>query len=163
LAAFLILTLCNWGHDDDDDDPPPPPPPPAPTETVEVTPTPTPTETEAPASTETPINATPEISNPTSTEYMNAFFANSSSSRLKLLIPEYAYFQGIIYSKGNFTASGPLRILGGVVAIKGSGLGANITLEKGAMLTTDPEYLKSMFEPSYRNYRIVEWKEVEQP
>ncbi|MCL5037218.1 MAG: hypothetical protein M1269_08905 [Chloroflexi bacterium] len=99
-----------------------------------------------------------------SDEYFDLFFYNSTNGRLNLYIPNYAYFQGLVYSHGNFTAAGPLRVIGGVVALDpSSAIGRNINLEDGAMLTTDPEYLSQVFPPYTRSYRVIEWKEIPNP
>ncbi|MCD6309144.1 MAG: hypothetical protein J7M18_00410 [Candidatus Eremiobacteraeota bacterium] len=99
-----------------------------------------------------------------SNEYFDLFFYNPTNGRLNLFIPNYAYFQGLVYTHGNFTAAGPLRVIGGVVALSTTpGTGKNIHLQDGAILTTDPEYLRQVFPPYTRSYRIIEWKEIPNP
>lgn len=93
---------------------------------------------------------------------MEMFFNHPSSRDLKLYIPGYAYFQGIVYSKGDIKAMGPIRIIGGVVVntpdeeteMK------EISLQKGAMLTTDQEYLKKKMSRSQTKLKVVTWEEV---
>jgi len=96
---------------------------------------------------------------------MDIFFNDPGDKDLELYVPGYAYFQGIIYSNGNVQALGPIRIIGGIICQRKnpddlSEPPKSIKLEKGAMLTTNPDYLdKKMTPPSIR-LRITRWKEI---
>jgi len=112
------------------------------------------------------VNTTPTfVDSLSSNQYLNLFFNSPWDSRMGLYIPGYAYFQGIIYSQGNITAAGPVRIIGGVVAnsLNTSPHGKKILIEKGAMLTADPDYLLKQVQRSNNFLRVVEWKEITPP
>lgn len=92
---------------------------------------------------------------------MQEFLSNPSSKNLQLYIPGYAYFQGVVYSTGNIKALGPVRIIGGVVCQTPSDAvdKKQIVLEKGAMLTTNPDYLKKKLNPPALKLKVTRWEE----
>lgn len=118
----------------------------------------------------TPSSNPPQVFESTATpeglstsNYMATFFSNPVAKDLKLYVPGYAYFQGIVYSKGNITALGPIRVIGGIVTKappQGSSEPKGITLKKGAMLTTDPEYLNRRTNPPQVRLRVTQWEEI---
>jgi len=92
---------------------------------------------------------------------MSWFLNQSQDPRLNLYVPGYAYFQGALYSKGKTEIVGPVRILGGVYS-EGSG---TTKLQKGAMITTDTEYLESRagfdgFSQGKNKFHVSEWEEL---
>jgi hypothetical protein len=93
---------------------------------------------------------------------MDMFFNRPREKDLSLFIPGYAYFQGLIYSHGNVKAIGPIRVIGGIICKtpEGSPTKKSISLEKGAMLTTNPDYLaRKMVNPNLK-LRITSWREI---
>ncbi len=96
---------------------------------------------------------------------MDIFFDDPGDKDLDLYIPGYAYFQGIIYSNGNVQALGPIRIIGGIICQRKdpanlSETPKSIKMEKGAMLTTNPDYLSKKLTPPNVRLKITKWREV---
>jgi len=99
------------------------------------------------------------------TDFMDMLFNDPGDKKLKLYVPGYAYFQGVIYSNGNIQAKGPVRIIGGVICQRKdpadlSETPKSITLKDGAMLTTDPDYLDKRLSPPNLRLRITKWEEM---
>ncbi|MCE1247114.1 MAG: hypothetical protein LWY06_10760 [Firmicutes bacterium] len=93
--------------------------------------------------------------------WMSLFLSDPANKNLQLYIPGYAYYQGVIYSNGNVRTMGPIRVIGGVVC-KNSDSSADekqILMEKGAMLTTNPEYLKKKLSPPSLKLKVTQWEE----
>jgi hypothetical protein len=92
---------------------------------------------------------------------MNWFLNQSQDPKLSLYVPGYAYYQGVIYAKGKTEIVGPVRIIGGVY-----NEGSSATkLQKGAMITTDTEYLEggngySGFSQGKNKFHVSEWEEL---
>jgi hypothetical protein len=92
---------------------------------------------------------------------MEELLNNPTSKDLQLYVPGYAYFQGVVYSKGNISALGPVRIIGGVICQTpdDSATKKQIILQKGAMLTTNPDYLKRTLTPPALKLKVTRWEE----
>lgn len=96
---------------------------------------------------------------------MNIFFNDPGDKDLSLYIPGYSYFQGMIYSNGNVHMMGPIRVIGGIICQRKdpddfSEAPKSIKLDRGAMLTTNPDYLGKKMTPPGVRLRITKWKEV---
>jgi hypothetical protein len=89
------------------------------------------------------------------------FLQDPANKKLQLYIPGYAYYQGIVYSNGEIRAMGPIRVIGGVFCQTPDGAASEkqILLEKGAMLTTNPDYLKRKLNPSSLKLKVTQWEE----
>lgn len=151
-------------------------PAPAPAPTPAPAPAPTPAPAPAPDPAPAPAPAPPVSTIPTeqvynlpntaygfsTSEYMQTFFENPNSKMLKLYIPGYAYFQGVIFSNNDINALGPIRVFGGIVSKSDDNQSNNsIRLEKGSMITTGGEYLgKKNVPPSSTRLKVVEWEEI---
>ncbi len=99
-----------------------------------------------------------------SKKWMQMFFDDPQNPMLTLAIPGYVYFQGVVYAKGNIKSTGPIRVIGGIVSNKeGRNVedGGKISLENGAILTTNPEYLEKYTDPPKIKYKVVKWREVD--
>ncbi len=90
--------------------------------------------------------------------YFEEFFNSPTDKDLLLYVPGYSYLQGIIYANGNVKALGPIRVIGGIIE---NNPDKSIVLEKGAMLTTNPDYLKAHTNSSSVKLKITKWEEVE--
>jgi len=98
---------------------------------------------------------------PLAQEYMSWFLNQSQDPKLNLYVPGYAYYQGALYSKGKTEIVGPVRVIGGVYS-EGSG---TTKLQKGAMITTDTEYLEggngfNGFSQGKNKFHVSEWEEL---
>ncbi|MCD4785452.1 MAG: hypothetical protein K8T10_16655 [Candidatus Eremiobacteraeota bacterium] len=98
-------------------------------------------------------------------DFMDMFFNNPSDKDLKLYIPGYAYFQGVIYSNGNVQALGPIRVIGGIISQRKDPTDPSqtpklIKIERGAMLTTNPDYRNKKMTPPNLRLKITRWKEI---
>lgn len=98
---------------------------------------------------------------PLAQEYMSWFLNQSQDPKLNLYVPGYAYYQGALYSKGKTQIVGPVRVIGGVYS-EGSG---TTKLQKGAMITTDTEYLEGRngfngFSQGKNKFHVSEWEEL---
>jgi len=98
---------------------------------------------------------------PLAQEYMNWFLNQSQDPKLSLYVPGYAYYQGVLYAKGKTEIVGPVRIIGGVYS-EGS---SATKLQKGAMITTDTEYLEggngfSGLSQGKNKFHVSEWEEL---
>ncbi|GEM_PF-1728025 len=107
------------------------------------------------------ISHTNWVPEPLAQEYMSWFFDQPQDPKLNLYVPGYAYFQGAIFAKGKTEIVGPIRVIGGVYS-EGSG---TTKLQKGAMITTDTEYLErdsaSLGFPQAKNkFHVSEWEEL---
>jgi hypothetical protein len=125
-----------------------PPQQPAPQQPAAEPPAPAP----APQATSTPVQQEDALS---AQEYLRMLFEEPNNPQVALHIPHYSYFQGLVYSDGEINLRGPIRVVGAVVGGAGT-----VTLQAGAMLTTDSEYLQGKIEPSRVRYRVTEWREV---
>jgi len=131
------------------------PPPPAPS--------PTPSSGPPPLPSPQTISTTTTAQALSTTDFMDMFFNDPGDKDLSLYIPGYAYFQGVLYSNGNVQALGPIRVIGGIISQRqtpGDPNPGSIKMEKGAMLTTNPEYIEKRFVPPNTKLRIVKWKEI---
>ena len=136
--ALAVIGIC--GCDDDSSSSPPPPPPPPPVYNVTTT--------------VVPAGMSPAA-------YIDMFFNDPANPVLQLVVPDYVYFQGLVYSKGNIKTMGPIRVMGGMFCTKdGSGDVKQVTLEGGAMVTTVPEYQRQKLLPPRNRFRVVNWSEV---
>ena len=94
-------------------------------------------------------------------DYIEMFFNDPGNPLLYLVVPEYVYFQGLVYSKGHIKTMGPMRVMGGVFCTKDdAGAEKQVSLESGAMLTTIPEYQQQRLIPPKNRFRVVNWAEV---
>lgn len=152
--------------------PPAPPPAPAPPPSGPPGPPPSPPAASDPAPPSMPAPpppppvttvTTPVVSSGmSSTEYIKLFFEDPGNPKLALVVPDYVYFQGLAYSKGNMHAMGPIRIIGGIICSTSDTSAANeIKVKRGAILTTNPDYQRKNLIPPRNRFRVVTWKEVE--
>ncbi len=89
--------------------------------------------------------------------YFDKFFNDPSDKDLLLYVPGYSYLQGIVYANGDVKALGPIRVIGGIIE---NNPDKSIVLEKGAMLTTNPDYIKSHISSSSVKLKVTKWEEV---
>lgn len=87
-------------------------------------------------------------------DYWTSVMLSPSSPTSALYIPNYAYYQGFIYTPKAMSMIGQVRLIGGAAA------GANVMLRSGAMVTTNPEALLNRVQPSRYRYQVVRWKEI---
>ena len=87
-------------------------------------------------------------------DYWTSLMFSPNSPTSALYIPNYAYFQGFIYSPKGFSVIGQVRLIGGAAAGQGA------SLRDGAMITTNPEAMQNRIQPSRYRYQISNWKEV---
>lgn len=92
----------------------------------------------------------------------NDLFNESKRKTLMLVVPGYAYFQGLVYTNGNFKAIGHIRVIGGIIAYsqEGAGTSRSIYIKDGAMLTSCPEYLRQYITGGKNSVVIIKWEEV---
>lgn len=96
----------------------------------------------------------------TAHDWLWYFFNEPTNPILVLIIPEYSYLQGLVYSRGAIKTLGPMRVYGGVFGTKDSaGNPSSVTLKGGAMFTTLPEYQQKKLIPPKNRFRVVSWKE----
>lgn len=91
-------------------------------------------------------------------EYLDRLFNYPDDPMTRLYLPNYSYAQGLTYARGNLGIYGQVRTFGGAVA---AGPTSWATLGYGAMVTTNPEFLRERFVPETARYQILEWKLVD--
>lgn len=87
-------------------------------------------------------------------DYWSSVLLSPNSPTSALYIPNYAYYQGFIYTPKTMSVIGQVRLIGGTAA------GADVTLRNGAMVTTNPEAMLNRVQPSRYRYQVVRWKEI---
>lgn len=87
-------------------------------------------------------------------DYWTSLLLSPNSPTSALYIPNYAYYQGFIYTPKTMSVIGQVRLIGGTAA------GADVFLRSGAMVTTNPEALLNRVQPNRYRYQIVHWKEI---
>ncbi|MBI3925759.1 MAG: hypothetical protein HY319_09480 [Armatimonadetes bacterium] len=91
-------------------------------------------------------------------EYLDLLFRYPNDPRTRLYIPNYAYTQGMVYAEGNLGIYGQVRTIGAATA---AGPGSPAQIGYGAMVTTNPDFLRDRFVPETPRYQILEWKLVD--
>ncbi|MDQ7822831.1 MAG: hypothetical protein RDV48_08570 [Candidatus Eremiobacteraeota bacterium] len=106
-------------------------------------------------------------SEPSGAQYMDWFLNSSQNPNLNRFLPNYSYFQGLLYSNGKVEVVGPVRVIGGVFSSCDNAeqghlgtTGKENVLQKGAMITTDSEYLQSFSVHPAPKLHITQWEEV---
>ncbi|MBT9588934.1 hypothetical protein IV102_36710 [bacterium] len=87
-------------------------------------------------------------------DYWTSLMFSPNSPTSALYIPNYAYYQGLIYTPKGLSVIGQVRIIGGAAAR------ASVALRDGAMVTTNPEAFQDRVQPTRFRYQITNWKEV---
>jgi hypothetical protein len=87
-------------------------------------------------------------------DYWTSLMFSPNSPTSALYIPNYAYYQGFIYTPKGLSVIGQVRLIGGAAA------GQSVSLRDGAMITTNPEAMQNRVQPSRYRYQISNWKEV---
>ncbi len=144
LLLFMALTLCGGGCDDDDyaslpPAPPPPPPPPPPSAASPFT---------------VPDTFDEEFE---AVEFLDFLFQQPYSPQTRLYLPNYAYFQGLVYARGDVGVFGQVRVIGGTAA---PGPDGDTRLGYGAMITASPQYVTHRATPRSPRLHIASWKET---
>ena len=86
-------------------------------------------------------------------DYIDNLFGNINPSTLSLNLglPNYAYFQGLIYTRQNFFMAGQVRVVGGVVAEN------NLSIAGDGMLTTNPESQFDRISVGHARWKVESW------
>ncbi len=87
-------------------------------------------------------------------DYWTSVLLSPNSPTSALYIPNYAYYQGFIYTPKGMSVIGQVRLIGGAAAEQ------NVALRSGAMVTTNPEAMLNRVQPSRYRYQVVRWKEI---
>lgn len=87
--------------------------------------------------------------------YWTRVLRSPDSPESALYIPNYSYFQGIVYSPKALSIIGQVRVVGGVVARE------DVSMRNGAMATTNPEAFRGRVKPSRFRYHVTEWQELQ--
>lgn len=87
-------------------------------------------------------------------DYFTRLLRSPDSPESALYIPNYAYYQGIVYSPQGVSVIGQVRVVGGIAS------GADVSLRNGAMATTCPDAFRGRVSPSRYRYYVSEWRET---
>lgn len=89
--------------------------------------------------------------------YLQLLFKSPYDPRVQLYLPKYSYYQGLVYAARNLQVIGQVRVVG---AAMNAGSNSKMLVAQGAMVTTDPDYLKDQLQPPNQRYTILQWKEI---
>ncbi|MFN8610341.1 MAG: hypothetical protein U0931_22580 [Vulcanimicrobiota bacterium] len=90
---------------------------------------------------------------PTHSDYVNNLFGNVNPAGVdvNLGLPNYAYFQGLLYSKQNIFMAGQVRVVGGLVAQ------GNVTVAGEGMVTSNPESQLNRISVTKARWKVEAW------
>lgn len=101
------------------------------------------------------VAATPRtLSSLRPNDYFTRLLRSPDSPESALYIPNYAYYQGIVYSPSGVVVIGQVRLVGGLAS------GGDVALREGAMATACPDAFRGRVNPSRYRYYVSEWQEV---
>jgi len=90
---------------------------------------------------------------PTPSDYVNNLFGNVNPSGVEVNVglPNYAYFQGLLYSQQNVFLAGQVRVVGGLIAT------GNVTVAGNGMVTTNPESQIGRVNVGQARWKVESW------
>jgi hypothetical protein len=98
---------------------------------------------------------TRELRSLNANSYWTRVLRSPDSPESVLYIPNYSYYQGLVYSPKGLSVIGQVRLIGGAAARE------DISMRNGAMATTNPDAFRGRVKPTRYRYHVSEWHEVQ--